>query len=146
VIHKSFRDFRPLRYSSRDGFAAHRQSIYWNFMYHSRIGLSVGCSVGYVARNHLCTVTIDSVLTNSKTQNAFLFAVHAMFRNNCPLAEKPAITSGRLGHKKTWRDSLPIDMHPFGVTIPATVPQRSEFRSDMNYPVFTCIAPLEDEC
>jgi hypothetical protein len=27
------------------------------------------------------TVTIDSVLANSKTQNAFLFPVHAMFRH-----------------------------------------------------------------
>jgi len=33
--------------------------------------------VRYVVRNLRCTVTIDSVLANSKTQNAFLFTVHA---------------------------------------------------------------------
>jgi len=42
---------------------------------------------------HVCgKVTIDSVLANSKTQNAFLFPVHAMFRHDCPLAVKPAST------------------------------------------------------
>ena len=40
------------------------------FMYHSRIVLSVGASVWYMIRNLRCTVTIDSVLANSKTQNS----------------------------------------------------------------------------
>ena len=48
-------------------------------MYHARIVLSVGGSVWYVIRNLRCTVTIDSVLANSKTQNAFLFTVNAIF-------------------------------------------------------------------
>jgi hypothetical protein len=81
----------------------------------------------------------DEILANSKTQNAFLFPVHAMFRHDCPLAVKSASTPQRLGHKKSWRDSLPVDMLPFGVTIPATVPQipqRSEIPEGlMNYPV-----------
>ena len=47
------------------------------FMYHSRIVLSVGGSVWYVIRNLRCTVTMDTVLANSKTQNAFLFTVNA---------------------------------------------------------------------
>jgi hypothetical protein len=89
-----------------------------------------GDSVWYV------TVTTDSVLANSKTQNAFLFRVHAMFRHDCTLAVKPASTPRRLVHKKTWRGSLPVDMLPFGVTIPATVLQRSEIPEElMNYPV-----------
>ena len=147
VIHKSLRDFRPLRYSSRDGhaegeyvnrgrdtpsfcpilqvldmcnlgdfwglltnvsrtrstvsadgpgrplrFAAHRQPLCWNFMYQSRIVLYVGGSVRYMVRNPRCTVTIDSVLANSKTQNAFLFTVHAIFRHDYPLAVEPAST------------------------------------------------------
>ena len=46
-----------------------RQPLCWNFMYHSRNVLSVGGSVWYMIRNLRCTVTIDSVLTNSKTQN-----------------------------------------------------------------------------
>jgi len=37
-------------------------------------------------RNLRCTVTIDSVLANSKTQNAFLFTVNAIFRHDYPLA------------------------------------------------------------
>jgi hypothetical protein len=71
-------------------------------------------------------------------QNAFLFPVHAMFRHDCPLAVKPASTPRRLVHKKTWRDSLPIDMLPFGVTIMANVQQRLEIPDRlMNYPVYT---------
>jgi hypothetical protein len=109
-------------------------------MYHSRMFLSVGGSVRYVVRSHRCTITIDSVLANSKTQNAFLFPVHAMFRHDCPVVVKPASMPRSLGHKKTWRDSLPIDMLPFGVTIPATVPQRSEIPEGlMNYPVYQVV-------
>ena len=97
---------RPLR------FAAHRQPLCWNFMYHSRIVLSVGGSVWYMIRNLRCTVTIDSVLANSKTQNAFLFTVNAIFRHDYPLAVEPASTPRPLVQKKetTWRDSLSIDM------------------------------------
>jgi hypothetical protein len=105
-------------------------------MHHSRIVLSVGDSVWYVVRNLHWIITIDSVLANSKTQNALLFPVHAMFRHDSHLAMKPASTPRRLVHKNTWRDSLPIDMLPFAVTIPATVPQTSEIPEGlMNYPV-----------
>jgi hypothetical protein len=91
----------------------------------------------YVVRNLRCTVTIDSVLANSKTQNPFLFPFHAMFRHDCPLAVKPASTPWRLVHKKAWRDSLPIDMLPLGVTIPATVPQRSGIPEGLkNFPIY----------
>ena len=79
-------------------------------MYHSRIVLSIGGSVRYMVRNLRCTVTIDSVLANSKTQNAFLFIVHAIFRHDFPLAVEPASTPRPLVQKKTLRDSLPIDM------------------------------------
>ena len=77
---------RPLR------FAAHRQPRCWNFMFHSRIVLSVGGSVWYMIRNLRCTVTIDSVLANCKTRNAFLFTVNAIFRHDYPLAVEPAST------------------------------------------------------
>jgi hypothetical protein len=81
-----------------------------------------------VVRNHRRTVTIDSVLANSKTQNAFLFPVHAMFRHACtPSGETCKYAMAPSTQKKeTWRDSLPIDMLPFGVTIPANAPHRSE--------------------
>jgi hypothetical protein len=49
-----------------------RQPLYWNFMYHSRIVLSVGGSVWYVVWNLRHTITTDSVLANSKTQNSLI--------------------------------------------------------------------------
>ena len=55
------------------------------------------------------TVTIDSVLANSKTQNAFLFTVKAIFLHDYPVAVEPGSTPRPLVQKKTWRDSLPID-------------------------------------
>ena len=80
------------------------------FMYNSRIVLSVGGSVWYMIRNLRCTVTIDSVLVNSKKLNAFLFTVNAIFLHDYPLTVEPGSTPRPLVQKKTWRDSLPIDM------------------------------------
>ena len=80
------------------------------FMCHSRIVLSVGGSVWYMIRNLRCTVTIDSVLSNSKKQNAFLFTVNAIFLHDYPLTVEHGSTPRLLVQKKTWRDSLPIDM------------------------------------
>jgi len=49
-------------------------------------------------------------LANSKTLNAFLFTVNAIFRHDYPLAVEPASTVRPLVQNKTWRDSLSIDM------------------------------------
>jgi len=49
-------------------------------------------------------------LANSKTQNAFLFTVNAIFRHDYPLAVELGTTPRPLVQKKTWRDSLTIDM------------------------------------
>ena len=127
-------------------FAAHRQPLCWNFMYHSRIVLSIGGPVWYMVRNVHCTVTIDSVLANSKTQNAFLSSVHAMFRHDCPLAVKPTSTPRRPLHKETWTDSLPIDMLPSAVCVLVVAQSSSEVPEGlMNYPVlavsFLCDIP-----
>ena len=54
-------------------------------------------------RNLRCTVTIDSVLANSKTQNAFLFTVNAIFRHDYLLAVEPGRTPRPLVQKKTWK-------------------------------------------
>ena len=70
------------------------------FMYHSRIALSVGGSVWYMIRNLRFTVTIDSVLANSKTQNAFLFTVNAICLHDYPLAVEPGSTPRPLVQKK----------------------------------------------
>jgi len=55
-----------------------------------------------MVRNLRCTVTIDSVLANFKTQNAFLFTVHAIFRRDYPLAVVPASTPRPLVQKKNF--------------------------------------------
>jgi len=82
--------------------------------------------VRYMVRNLRCTVKIDSVLTNSKTQNAFLFTVHAIFRHNYPLAVGPASTPSPLVQKKTLRDSVPIDMLLSAVSVLVVAQSSSE--------------------
>jgi len=90
-----------------------------------------------MVRNLLCTVTIDSVLANSKTQNAFLFPVHTMFRHDGPLVVKPASTLWCLVHKKTWRDSLPIDMLLSAMSVLVVAQPSSEVPEGLiNYPVY----------
>jgi len=92
--------------------------------------------VRYMVRNLHCTVTIDSVLANSKTQNTFLFTVHAIFRNDYPLAVEPASMPRPLVQKKTLRDSLPIDMVLSVVSVLVVVQSSSEIPEElMNNPV-----------
>ena len=105
-------------------------------MYHSRIVLSAGGSVRYMVRSLRFTVTIDSVLANSKTQNAFLFTVHAIFRHDYPLAVEPASTPELLVQKKTLRDSLLIDMPLSAVSVLVVAQSSSEVPDGlMNNPV-----------
>jgi hypothetical protein len=114
----------------------HRRPFCWSFMYHSWIVSYVGGSVWYMVRNLRCTVTIDSVLANSKTRNAFLFPVHTMFCHDCPLAVKPASEPLHLVHKKTWRVSLPVDMLLSAVSVLVVAQLISEVPEGlMNYPV-----------
>ena len=106
------------------------------FMYHSRIVLSVGGSVWYMFRNLCCTVTIDSILSNSKTQNAFLFTVNAIFCHHYPLAVEPGSTPRPLVQKQTRRDSLPIDMLLSAVSVLVDAQSSSEIPEGlMNNPV-----------
>ena len=91
----------------------------------------------YMVRNLRCTVTIDSVLANSKPQNACLFTVHAIFRHDYPLATEPASLPRPLVQKKTLRDSLPIDMLLSAVSFLVVAQSSSEFPEGlMNNPVF----------
>src|SRR5215469_10099629 len=91
-----------------------------------------------MVRNLRCIVTIDPVSANSKTQNAFLFPVHAMFRHDCPLAVKPASTPRHLVHKQNWRDSLLFDMLLSAASVLAAAQPGSEVPEGlMNYPVCT---------
>ena len=103
VIHKSLRDFRTrLRLWARTAcsFRSAQAVTLLEFMYHSRIVLSVGGSVWYMIRNLRCTVTIHSILANSKTQNAFLFTVNAIFLHDYPLAVETGSTPRPLVQKK----------------------------------------------
>jgi len=108
VIHKSFLDFRPLRYINRDGHAEGE---------HVNRGRDTPsfCPTLEVLDMSTLGDAADANPANSKTQNAFLFPVHAMFRHDCPLAVKPATMPRRLGKrkrkkerkkKKTWRVCL----------------------------------------
>ena len=80
-------------------------------------------------RNLSCTVTIDAnlaILANSKTQNAFLFTVNAIFRHDYPLAAEPESTPRPLVQKETWKDSLPIDMLLSAVSVLVVAQSSSE--------------------
>ena len=90
----------------------------------------------YMIRNLRCTVKIDSVLANSKTQNAFLFTVNVIFLHYYPLAVKPGSTPRPLVQNKTWRHSLPIDMLLSAVSVLVVAQSTSELPEGlMNNPV-----------
>ena len=91
----------------------------------------------YMIRNLRCTVTIDSVMANSKTQNAFLFTVNVIFRHDYPLAVEPGSTPRPLVPKETWRVSLPMDMLLSAVSVLVVAQSSSEIpEGHMNNPVF----------
>ena len=94
MVHEIPAEWLPVRCETN------RPSGPMEFMYHSRIVLSVGGSVWYMIRNLLCTVTIDSVLTNSKKQNAFLFTLNAIFLHDYPLAVERGSTPRPLVQQK----------------------------------------------
>ena len=90
----------------------------------------------YMIRNLRCTVTIDSVLANSNTQNAFLFTVNAIFLHDYPLLVETGSTPRPLVQKKTWRDSLTIDIFLCAVSVLVVAQSSSEIPEGlMNNPV-----------
>ena len=135
--HKTIREW--YMNSSRvaaSSFRSAQAATLLEFMCHSRIVLSVGGSVWYMIRNLRCTVTIDSVLANCKTHNAFLFTVNAIFRHDYPLAVEPGSTPRPLVQKKTWRNSLPINMFLSAVSALVVAQSSSEIPEGlMNNPV-----------
>jgi hypothetical protein len=93
------------------------------------------CSAKRTGRPGLWART-TSVLANSKTQNAFLFTVNAIFLHDYPLTVEPGSTPRTLVHKKTWRDSLPIDMLLYAVSVLVVAQSSSEIPEGlMNNPV-----------
>jgi len=79
-----------------------------------------------------------AILAESKTPNASLFPVHAMFRHNCPLTVKLAYTQWNLAKKKkSWRGSAPIKVFHSSVSVLVVVQLSSEVPEGlMNYPVY----------
>jgi len=130
VIRKSLRDFRLLRYSSRDG---HAEGDHVNT---GRDTPSFCPTLQMLDMSNLGDAA-DVNPTNSKIQNVFLFPVHAMFRHDCPLAVKPASTLQRLVYTKIWRDSLLIDMLFSAVSVLVVAQPSSEVPEGLvNNPVF----------
>ena len=90
-----------------------------------------------MVRNLRCTVTIDSVLANSKTQNTFLFTVHAIFRHDYPLAVEPASTPRPLVQKKLW-EILYLLICSFLPCLPWLLRSRvRKFRRDLRITLYT---------
>jgi hypothetical protein len=76
-----------------------------------------------------------AILADSKTQNASLFPVHAMFRHDCPLTVKLASTQWNL--VKKWRDGAPVDMFLSAVSVLVVVQLSLEVPDGLtNNPVF----------
>ena len=74
---------------------------------------------------------------NSKTHNAFLFTVNAIFLRDYPLAVEPGSTPRPLVQKRTWRDSLPTDMLLSAVSGLVVAQSSSEIPEGlMNNPVY----------
>jgi len=97
ITHKSLRDFRPLRYSNRDGDAEGE---------HVNRGRDtpIFCATLQVLDMSTLGDAADVKFGNfgrSKTQNASLFRVHAMFRHDCPLTVKLASAQWNLANKQT---------------------------------------------
>jgi hypothetical protein len=61
----------------------------------------------------------------------FSFPVHAMLRQDCPLAVKLASTPRPLVQKKNWRDFLPIDMLLSAVSVLVVAQSSSEIPEDL---------------
>ena len=92
----------------------------------------------------LKTTTTDSVLANSKTQNAFLFTVKAIFRQSrLPPSGGTWKYAKAPSTKKTWRDSLRIDMLLSAVSVLVVAQSSSEIPEGlMNNPVLLLYSRL----
>jgi hypothetical protein len=85
-------------------FAAHERLVSSNFLHHSLIVSSDNGSVWYFVRKPRCTVIIESVLANCKTQKYFFSPENAMFPHYCRLVEE-RVTKSR---HKTQEENLII--------------------------------------
>jgi hypothetical protein len=104
VILKSLRDFRPLRYSSRDGHAEGQ---------HVNRGRDTASFCPTLQVLHMCTLgdATDVKFWQIPRHRPLTYSLSTpCFVTTAPLAVKPASTPRRLIQKNTWRDSVSIDM------------------------------------
>jgi hypothetical protein len=110
---------RPVR------FAAHRQPLCWNFMYHSRIVLSVGASVRYMVRNPLALSQLTQFWQIPRHKTLYYsLSTQVLSRlspngETCKYATAPST--------QTWRNSLPIYMLLSAVSVLVVAQPSSEF-------------------
>jgi hypothetical protein len=95
IVSADFRG-RPFR------FTAHRRPLCWDFLYHSRIVLSVGGSVWYFVRNFRYTVTIGSVFGKFQDAELLLIPCACHVSSRLPLAVKPASTQTNMERFSTY--------------------------------------------
>jgi len=78
----------------------------------------------------------DDKFGKSQDTECFLIFCPRHVSSRLPLAVKPANTPRLLVHKKTWRDSLSIDMLLSAVSVSVVAQSISEVPEElMNYPV-----------
>ena len=111
IIHKFLQDFRPLQYSSRDGHAERE---------HFNRGIDTPS---------FCP-TLQVLDMSTLGDAADVNPVIKFLPHTCNVWAP-------VRQDRKWCVSPSVDMLSFGVTIPATVPQRSEIPEGlMNYPVY----------
>ena len=117
---------RPVR------FAAHREPLCWNFMYHSRIVLSVGSSVWYMVRNRRCS---HNWLSFGKFQDPERFLIPWTRRVSSRLSPRGETCkhATAASTQKTCRGSLPIDMLLSAVSVSVVAQPSSEIPERLMY-------------
>jgi hypothetical protein len=140
IVHKSLRDFRPLRYSRWDGHAEgeHVNRGSYTASFCPTLQLLDMCTLGDAADVKFWQIPRHRPLTYSLSTPCFV--------TTAPLAVKPASTPRRLVQKKkkkTWRGSLSIDMLLSAVSVLVIAQSSSEIPEGLtNNP---CDTPHTDE-
>ena len=130
IIHKSLRDFRPLRYSSRVGHAEEEHVNRW------RDTPSFCPTLQVFDMSTLGDDADVNPVIKSLPQTCNVCGRDLITGLTC-LVTKGGHIEHLYGRTETWSLSPSVDTLPFDVTIPATLPQRSDIPEVlMNYPVY----------
>jgi hypothetical protein len=135
AIHKFLRDFWPLWYSSRDGHAEGK---------HVNRGRDTASFCPTLQVLDMCTLggATDVKFRQIPRHRPLTYSLSTpCFVTTAPLAVKPASTPRCLVQKKTWRDSLSIDMLLSAVSVLVVTQSSSEIPEGlMNHPVYIYIS------